>query len=780
MASRASSHGGKQYTRVEVAAKTLAHQAVLRIEGRIDDIEDTEKFEDLPKDLQLELYELYVELDGRKPGTLATSTRRKYEGIIRRMTKEKEKEDEEAARSREKGARIKARDDAIGSAPIGKRQKKKKGSTVTSPSAENTDRVAALERQNEEARVAKEEARVAEVDRVTNSNVVWHRVDDACHMDDIAALEICCKENDMTSMLINDHGIEDHLAFIIARRATPELVMSAVQRSVISLLDMKKADAEGHTPLMEAAAHGRREMVKRLIDIGSEVNKVDNYGLTAAHLAAMGGWTKTLDSLKTRNADIWMPDHMDRTPDSLIKEYNKKKATEKEATKKKKVGAVVAPITEDEEEEEEADVPAAAAPAAAAPAAAAPAVVIPMEEEDSDNEVMTRQPQREGAPAAAAPMEEEDEDEEEEADVPAAAAPAAAAPAAATPAVAAPVVVVPIEEEEEEDEEEEEEEEAKSDDDEGEEEGEEEEAKSDDDEEDEEDEEEARVDKRKSLTASTPGVEEGEGGLRRSKRAHNSPTRFADDSRMWTPKKNNKRKKQKLDQNKKKKNGTGSFITPEQVTEHAEKGGSQDTIKVLTPTPSSQLTPAVHGKFVFRTNALESLGQSGCNCAAGGLFFTTGGAVRFNKKRDMGLSKSAGVSFINLGELLQNTKGVDGKKKFPFSLEKLNLGPGWDGARDLLKSNSGVFMVRAKTQVETPNGDVLEDEHYIGIDTNRSIICDGMLPEKYRFYQYDDTDLESTETVEMMFKKLFHVSKIHEARIVMVNAKRFSETTHVR
>jgi hypothetical protein len=108
------------------------------------------------------------------------------------------------------------------------------------------------------------------------------------------------------------------------------------------------------------------------------------------------------------------------------------------------------------------------------------------------------------------------------------------------------------------------------------------------------------------------------------------------------------------------------------------------------------------------------------------------------------------------------------------------LGHGWDDAQDLLKSESGIFMVRAKTQVETPKGEMVEDEHYLGIDTNRNIICDGMLPEKHRFYQYDDTDLESAETVEMMFKKFFHVSKIHEAHVVTVNAKRFGETTHVR
>jgi hypothetical protein len=240
--------------------------------------------------------------------------------------------------------------------------------------------------------------------------------------------------------------------------------------------------------------------------------------------------------------------------------------------------------------------------------------------------------------------------------------------------------------------------------------------------------------------------------------------------------KSRKRNARRLTQKKKPRAGGGSFVTPEQIVALAEKPFDQNKIKMLTPDANPHRASRSDAAIKFRTDELQSKSAMGRNCAGAALFFATGGSVQLTKK-SMGIRKGADVSFAMMEEVLMMTKTKKGEKKHPFTLRKWKLGAGWDGARALLKENEGIFLVRGTTQGKTAKGVLIEDMHYIGIDANRKIICDCMLK---KLYVYNDEDDESIETVKKMFEVKFNMYKIHEARIVMVNAKRLAETTHAR
>jgi len=76
---------------------------------------------------------------------------------------------------------------------------------------------------------------------------------------------------------------------------------------------LSACSGERYTALMNAARNGDTEAVRKMLDLGAEVNQKTSKGKTALMLAAAGGFTDTVKLLVDRGADVNIRDNYDTT-----------------------------------------------------------------------------------------------------------------------------------------------------------------------------------------------------------------------------------------------------------------------------------------------------------------------------------------------------------------------------------------------------------------------------------------------------------------------------------
>ncbi len=73
-------------------------------------------------------------------------------------------------------------------------------------------------------------------------------------------------------------------------------------------------DRNGNTPLHEAAANGKVDTLRLLIEAGADLNARDNTGMTPLHAAAMWDRRETIEALIDAGADMEALDDFGDTP----------------------------------------------------------------------------------------------------------------------------------------------------------------------------------------------------------------------------------------------------------------------------------------------------------------------------------------------------------------------------------------------------------------------------------------------------------------------------------
>lgn len=96
-----------------------------------------------------------------------------------------------------------------------------------------------------------------------------------------------------------------------ARLRLPVVVSSFLLLVLMSLVT--SCSGERYTALMSAARNGDTEAVRKMLDLGTEVNQKTTKGKTALMLAAAGGFTETVKQLVDRGADVNARDSYDTT-----------------------------------------------------------------------------------------------------------------------------------------------------------------------------------------------------------------------------------------------------------------------------------------------------------------------------------------------------------------------------------------------------------------------------------------------------------------------------------
>jgi ankyrin repeat protein len=80
-----------------------------------------------------------------------------------------------------------------------------------------------------------------------------------------------------------------------------------------TLLQLSACSGERYTALMNAARNGDTEAVRKMLDLGAEVDLKTSKGKTALMLAAAGGFTETTKLLVNRGADVNVQDNYGTT-----------------------------------------------------------------------------------------------------------------------------------------------------------------------------------------------------------------------------------------------------------------------------------------------------------------------------------------------------------------------------------------------------------------------------------------------------------------------------------
>jgi ankyrin repeat protein len=102
-----------------------------------------------------------------------------------------------------------------------------------------------------------------------------------------------------------------------------EALMQAVGKgeegTIVRLLDedpalLERVDKDGHRPLTRAAAHGRLQVVKLLLQRGAEADARGRLGGTALYWAAKGGWVEIAICLLSHGADAKARDTYGKIP----------------------------------------------------------------------------------------------------------------------------------------------------------------------------------------------------------------------------------------------------------------------------------------------------------------------------------------------------------------------------------------------------------------------------------------------------------------------------------
>jgi len=92
------------------------------------------------------------------------------------------------------------------------------------------------------------------------------------------------------------------------KRTLAEEAESGEETSVCSWIidgcDPNEEDAYGYTPILNAAAMGRVNVVKELIKYGADINRAGPFGFTALHAAAQSGHREVVAVLLEKGANI--------------------------------------------------------------------------------------------------------------------------------------------------------------------------------------------------------------------------------------------------------------------------------------------------------------------------------------------------------------------------------------------------------------------------------------------------------------------------------------------
>ena len=98
----------------------------------------------------------------------------------------------------------------------------------------------------------------------------------------------------------------------------PDVIRLLVQNGA----DPERLDANGLTPLGEAALYGHADAVRVLLELGAKPNTPNTGGLTALHMTAMYGHSEAAAVLLSRGADVNARNEHGLTPlDYALQEY---------------------------------------------------------------------------------------------------------------------------------------------------------------------------------------------------------------------------------------------------------------------------------------------------------------------------------------------------------------------------------------------------------------------------------------------------------------------------
>ena len=96
--------------------------------------------------------------------------------------------------------------------------------------------------------------------------------------------------------------------------------INAVKQYLTAGMDVDAKDADGETPLMNAACVGHKEIVELLIEKRADVNAKSSFGTTPLHEAGYGKETEVAELLIAKGADVNAKDGGGDTPlDEAIK-----------------------------------------------------------------------------------------------------------------------------------------------------------------------------------------------------------------------------------------------------------------------------------------------------------------------------------------------------------------------------------------------------------------------------------------------------------------------------
>ncbi len=103
-------------------------------------------------------------------------------------------------------------------------------------------------------------------------------------------------------MVHRSQNIQWAFASLFRFQRLPSLAYSLL--ILILLLQLNACSGERYTALMNAARNGDTEAVRKMLDLGADVDQKTSKGKTALMLAAAGGFTDTVKVLVDRGADV--------------------------------------------------------------------------------------------------------------------------------------------------------------------------------------------------------------------------------------------------------------------------------------------------------------------------------------------------------------------------------------------------------------------------------------------------------------------------------------------